>query len=106
VTDTIHLGDIDNILRVGAAVRQPLATKNLRGKTVTRENAYEVWQAGSWTWYCLKFYQSPLAESKNPIATITVGGKVVIVCLGSTDGGSTTGRTLPVPGHPDAARFG
>jgi len=34
--------------------------KNLCGKTVTRENAYEVWQTldGSWTWYVLKKYQA------------------------------------------------
>ena len=52
-------------------------TKNLCGKTVKRENAYEVWEstvpmfdcpAGSWTWYVLKKYQSPEAEAKNPYA--------------------------------------
>jgi hypothetical protein len=34
--------------------------KNLCGKTVTRENAYEVWQTpdGSWTWYVLKKWQA------------------------------------------------
>ena len=34
--------------------------KNLQGKTVKKENAYEVWQTidGSWTWYILKKYQS------------------------------------------------
>jgi hypothetical protein len=42
--------------------------KNLCAKTVKKENAYEVWQAGSWTWYCLKKYQSPEAEAKNPYA--------------------------------------
>ena len=33
--------------------------KNLQAKTVTRDNAYEVWQTedGSWTWYVLKKYQ-------------------------------------------------
>ena len=33
--------------------------KNLCAKTVTRENAYEVWQTsdGSWTWYVLKKWQ-------------------------------------------------
>ena len=33
--------------------------KNPCGKTVSRENAYEVWQSsdGSWTWYCRKKYQ-------------------------------------------------
>ena len=32
--------------------------KNLCGKTVKRENAYEVWQSldGTWTWYVLKKY--------------------------------------------------
>lgn len=44
--------------------------KNLCAKTVKRENAYEVWQSfdGSWTWYCLKKYQSPEQEAKNPYA--------------------------------------
>lgn len=37
-------------------------------KTVKRENAYEVWTNGSWTWYCLKKYQSPEGEAKNPFA--------------------------------------
>lgn len=31
--------------------------KNLCAKTVKRENAYEVWQAGDWTWYVLKKWQ-------------------------------------------------
>jgi hypothetical protein len=31
--------------------------KNLCAKTVKRENAYEVWRAGSWTWYVLKKWQ-------------------------------------------------
>ena len=45
-------------------------SKNLQGKTVTKENAYEVWQSadGTWTWYVLKKYQSPEAEAKNPFA--------------------------------------
>jgi hypothetical protein len=45
-------------------------TKNLRGKTVKRENAYEVWRRGSWTWYVLKHYQSTEAEEKNPYARV------------------------------------
>ena len=39
--------------------------KNLCGKIVKRENAYEVWQAGDWTWYVLKKYQSEENEKKN-----------------------------------------
>lgn len=33
--------------------------KNTRGKTVSRADAYEVWQTpdGSWTWYVLKAWQ-------------------------------------------------
>ena len=31
--------------------------KNPCAKTVTRENAYEVWSDGSWTWYVLKKWQ-------------------------------------------------
>ena len=34
-----------------------MAQKNLQAKTVKREKAYEVWQAGTWTWYVLKKYQ-------------------------------------------------
>ena len=37
-------------------------------KTVTKENAYEVWQAGDWTWYVLKKYQKPEKEAENPYA--------------------------------------
>ena len=51
------------------------AKKNRCGKTVAREKAYEVWQAGDaaapgslWTWYVLKKYQSPAAEAKNAYA--------------------------------------
>lgn len=45
-------------------------TKNLCGKTVKRENAYEVWQTpdGSWTWYVLKKYQSDEKEATNEYA--------------------------------------
>ena len=39
--------------------------KNLCGKTVKREQAYEVWQAGDWTWYVLKKYQ---ADDRKPYA--------------------------------------
>jgi hypothetical protein len=39
--------------------------KNLCGKTVTRDNAYEVWTLGSWTWYVLKKYQ---ADDNKPYA--------------------------------------
>lgn len=31
--------------------------KNLCAKTVKPEQAYEVWQAGTWTWYVLKKWQ-------------------------------------------------
>ena len=41
--------------------------KNLQGKMVTRENAYEVWQTsnGAWTWYVLKKWQ---ADDDKPFA--------------------------------------
>ena len=44
--------------------------KNLCGKIVKRENAYEVWKNASigWTWYCLKKYQSPEKEAENQYA--------------------------------------
>lgn len=31
--------------------------KNPCAKTVKRENAYEVWSNGNWTWYVLKKWQ-------------------------------------------------
>ena len=39
--------------------------KNACAKTVKRENAYEVWQAGDWTWYVLKKWQ---ADDSKPFA--------------------------------------
>jgi len=39
--------------------------KNLCAKTVKREHAYEVWQAGDWTWYVLKKWQ---ADDRKPFA--------------------------------------
>lgn len=39
--------------------------KNLCAKTVKREEAYEVWTAGSWTWYVLKKWQ---ADDRKPSA--------------------------------------
>ncbi len=44
--------------------------KNPCVKTVSREDAYEVWQSydGSWTWYVRKKYQSPELEKTNPYA--------------------------------------
>jgi hypothetical protein len=42
--------------------------KNTCAKTVKRENAYEVWQGGSWTWFVLKKWQSPEKEAANPYA--------------------------------------
>lgn len=45
-----------------------MAEKNPCGKMVKRENAYEVWQAGSWTWYVLKKWQAPSKEATNPYA--------------------------------------
>jgi hypothetical protein len=47
-----------------------MASKNLCAKTVTREQAYEVWQSlnGDWTWYVLKKWQSEEKEAANPYA--------------------------------------
>jgi len=44
--------------------------KNLCGKTVKKENPYEIWSSydGSWKWYVLKKYQSPSKEKINPYA--------------------------------------
>ena len=43
---------------------------NPYGKTVKRENAHFVYQSsdGSWTWYCLRTYQTPEKEALNPYA--------------------------------------
>lgn len=45
-------------------------TKNLCGKTVKKENAYEVWQSvdGTWIWYVLKKYQNEEKEAVNEYA--------------------------------------
>lgn len=42
--------------------------KNECGKTRPKNNPYEVWQAGSWTWQVLKKYQAPDKEAGNPYA--------------------------------------
>jgi hypothetical protein len=44
--------------------------KNICGKMVKKENAYEVWQSkdGECTWYVLKKYKSPEAEKKDNYA--------------------------------------
>lgn len=46
--------------------------KNLCRKTVTKENAYEIWQAegkdGLWTWYVLRKYKGEIPESKDEYA--------------------------------------
>lgn len=44
--------------------------KNPQGKTVSRSEAYEVWQSfdGSWTWYVRKKYQTPENEATNRYA--------------------------------------
>lgn len=42
--------------------------KNPFGKTTKKENPYEVWQAGDWTWLVLKKWQTPEKEKGNPYA--------------------------------------
>lgn len=44
--------------------------KNLQGKTVTRENAYEVWQTldKKWTWYVRRKYASQETEDTDHYA--------------------------------------
>ena len=44
--------------------------KNLQGKTVKPENAYQVYRMGDWTWYILKHYNSPEAEARDPYARV------------------------------------
>lgn len=43
---------------------------NPLAKSVKPEMAYEVWKAGNWTWYVLKFYQSYEATIKNPYGRV------------------------------------
>lgn len=46
--------------------------KNPCNKMMTKENAYEVWQAegkdGLWTWYVLRKYKSEESEAKDEYA--------------------------------------
>jgi len=42
--------------------------KNTCGKTRSKNDPYEVWSNGSWTWAVLKKYQNPAQEAKNPMA--------------------------------------
>ena len=56
-------------------VTRPRVT-NPCGKTVDRAHAYEVWQAGNWTWYVRKKYQAsddkPFARWYCDVVTPTV----------------------------------
>ena len=46
-----------------------LSSKNECAKTVTKENAYEVWEVpGIGTHYVLKKYKSPKSEAADPYA--------------------------------------
>lgn len=46
-----------------------MATKNPCGKSVKKENPYEVWtEGGDFTWLVLKKYQTPEKEAINPNA--------------------------------------
>jgi len=49
-------------------MKNTIKEKNLCGKTRNKNNPYEVWQAGNWTWNVLKKYQKPSLESKNVYA--------------------------------------
>jgi hypothetical protein len=67
-----QLEKLGNIFTVGAVLQdmakrqaKPVKPKNLCGKMVKRANAYEVWQAGDWTWYVLKKWQ---ADDNKPYA--------------------------------------
>lgn len=48
--------------------RRDKLMRNKCAKTVSKDQAYEVWQRGDWTWYVLKKYQTPENEAKNPYA--------------------------------------
>jgi len=45
--------------------KNPPKPKNLCAKRVDPENAYEVWQNGTFTYWVLKKYQTPEQEAKN-----------------------------------------
>jgi len=55
---------------VKVAKVKTVASKNLMGKTRTKENAYSVVTVGDWKWYILKHYQSPEKEATNPHARV------------------------------------
>lgn len=42
--------------------------KNECGKMRTKDNPYETWTNGSWTWKVLKKWQAPDKEATNPYA--------------------------------------
>jgi hypothetical protein len=42
--------------------------KNECGKMRPKDNPYEVWSNGDWTWKVLKKYQTPEKEASNPYA--------------------------------------
>lgn len=44
--------------------------KNLRGKTVKREQAYEVYRSHDWMWYVLKHYAAREREIRDPFARV------------------------------------
>jgi hypothetical protein len=47
---------------------KPAKAKNLCAKTRPKENPYETWQAGDWTWRVLKKWQTPEQEKGNRYA--------------------------------------
>src|SRR5437868_3579664 len=61
-----------------------MAANNPCAKTVTLENAYEVWQSsdGTWTYFVLKKYQSPEKEANNAYARWYCLGKSPITPKG------------------------
>ena len=48
--------------------KERLKMKNPCGKMRTKDNPYEVWTGGGWTWKVLKKYKSPEGEAKDPYA--------------------------------------
>ena len=49
--------------------KQTKKTANPCNRQVKPKDAYEVWQAGEFTYWVLRKYKSPEAEAKDPFAT-------------------------------------
>lgn len=63
-----YLNAETNRLKAEQKAESKKPMKNLCGKTRTKDNPYEVWSNGDWTWKVLKKYKSPEGEAGDPYA--------------------------------------